>query len=110
MQKWVTEDWSFTLTVTDGKAAHCRVGLETGDTFVFSYACPEGICPRVMTELFTWCEVIRCGGDFTYRGMADKYEMDFVCPCGCISLHLKAAPVNRDAGGKPLPNRPQSKD
>lgn len=54
------------------------------------------MCPRVMTELFTWCEVIRCGGDFTYRGFTQKYEMEFPCPCGSIRFHLKANPINRD--------------
>ena len=68
MRKWCVEDWEFELTVVKGKAAHCRLGLETGDKFVFSYECPAGICPRVMMEMYTWCEVIRCGGDFTYRG------------------------------------------
>ncbi len=95
MKPWITEDWRFELTVTDGKASDCRLGLETGDSFVFSYECPGGICPRVMTELFTWCEVIRCGGDFTYRGEKEKYEMNLVCPCNCIRFHLKAIPINR---------------
>lgn len=104
MQKWVTEDWQFELAVTDGKAAHCRIGLETGDRFVFSYACPEGICPRVMIEVFTWCEVIRCGGDFTRRGEKERYEMDFMCPCRCMAFHLRAMPINRDEKGNPLPN------
>ncbi len=95
MKKWVKEDWQFELTVIEGKAEDCRVGLEKGDSFVFSYECPSGMCPRVMTELFTWCEVIRCGGDFTYRGMKKKYEMDFPCPCQCIRFRLKAVPINR---------------
>lgn len=51
MQKWVTEDWKFELTVIEGKAKHCRLGLEKGDKFVFSYGCPEGICPRVVMDL-----------------------------------------------------------
>jgi hypothetical protein len=99
MKKWIVEDWEFTLTVTDGKAGHCRLGLETGDKFVFQYECPGGFCPRAMIELFTWCEVIRCGGDFTYRGCADKYEMDNSCPCNCIHYHLTATPINRDENG-----------
>ncbi|MBR5446061.1 MAG: TIGR04076 family protein [Clostridia bacterium] len=107
MKKWVTEDWSFTLTAVEGEAAHCRAGIEKGDTFVFSYTCPEGICPRVMAEIYTWCEVIRCGGDFTYRGMEKKHEMDLPCPCGCIRFRLHAAPINRDENGNPLPNRPK---
>ena len=107
MKKWGVEDWEFELTVTDGKAANCRLGIETGDTFVFSYECPSGMCPRVMNELFTWCEVIRCGGDFTYRGMTEKYEMDLPCPCKSISFHLKATPINRDENGQPLPNNPR---
>ena len=55
MNKWVTEDWGFELTVEEGKARDCRLGIEKGDKFVFSYECPAGICPRVMTELFMKC-------------------------------------------------------
>lgn len=110
MQKWVTEDWKFELEVTSGKASHCRLGFETGDKFVFSYGCPEGICPRVMADVFTWCEVIRCGGDFTKRGEKKKYEMDLRCPCHCISFHLKATPINRDENGNPLPNASRPND
>ena len=33
MQKWVTEDWGFELTVNEGKAGHCRLGLEKGEKF-----------------------------------------------------------------------------
>ena len=57
MQKWVTEDWGFELTVTEGKAGHCRLGLEEGDKFIFSYECPAGMCPKTMAQLYTWCEV-----------------------------------------------------
>ncbi len=110
MRKWITEDWQFELVATDGKAADCRLGIEVGDRFVFEYGCPEGICPRVMGELFTWCEVIRCGGDFTYRGARERYELDVVCPCNSIKFHLKATPINRDADGKPLPNSPKPND
>ena len=110
MKKWVVEDWQFELTAIEGQAAHCRLGIEKGDKFVFSYGCPDGICPRVMAELFTWCEVIRCGGDFTYRGSKEKYETTLVCPCGCIHFHLKATPINRDKHGNPLPNQPQPKN
>lgn len=110
MKKWVTEEWQFELTAIEGKAAHCRLGIEKGDKFIFSYECPVGICPRVMSELFTWCEVIRCGGDFTYRGMKDKYEMDLPCPCRSIKFHLKAIPINRDENGNPLPNNPRPED
>ena len=39
MQKWCTEDWQFELTVIRGKAGHCRLGLEKGDKFIFSYGC-----------------------------------------------------------------------
>ena len=43
MRKWIVEDWAFTLTVTEGKAENCRLGFEAGDTFTFSYACPDGV-------------------------------------------------------------------
>lgn len=63
-----------------------------------------------MTELFTWCEVIRCGGDFTYRGEKEKYEMDLSCPCRSVRFHLKAIPINRDEKGNPVPNNPRPED
>lgn len=107
MKKWIVEDWSFELTAIKGEARDCRVGIEKGDKFVFSYECPAGICPRVMIELFTWCEVIRCGGDFTYRGEKNKYEMTLPCPCGCIVFHLKAVPMNVEERKVELKNPPQ---
>lgn len=110
MKKWVIEDWQFELKAIDGKAADCRLGIEKGDMFIFSYECPAGLCPRVMTQAYTWCEVIRCGGDFTYRGSIDKYEMNLTCPCGSIQFHLRAFPINRDTNGNPLPNNPPPED
>ena len=99
MKKWMAEDWEFELTVAKGSAGNCRLGFETGDTFVFQYECPAGFCPRAMIELYTWCEVIRCGGDFTKRGTEKPYEMDLECPCRSITFHLAAKPINRDANG-----------
>jgi len=95
MKKWIVEDWEFELTATDGKAGHCRLGLEKGDKFVFQYECPAGMCSKAMTQVYTWCEVIRCGGDFTYRGCKDKFEIDMPCPDHCINFRLKAYPVIR---------------
>jgi len=92
MRKWIVEDWTFEVTVTQGEAQNCRLGLETGDRFIFQYETPASFCPRAMIELFTWCEVIRCGGNFTHRGCPEPYEMDLPCPCHCIQLHLKAIP------------------
>ena len=72
MKKWLAEDWEFTLTALEGEARHCRLGIEQGDRFVFQYGTPADFCPRAMMEIYTWCEVIRCGGDFTQRGCASK--------------------------------------
>jgi uncharacterized repeat protein (TIGR04076 family) len=109
MKEWVVEDWEFELTAINGKAGHCRLGIEKGDTFVFQYECPVGFCPKAMTQVYTWCEVIRCGGDFTYRGN-EKYEMGMTCPDQSISFHLKAYPINRDENGKAKPNNPRPED
>ena len=95
MNKWITEDWQFMVAVTYGEATSCRIGLETGDSFTFEYATPAGFCPRAMADLHTWCEVIRCGGDFTYRGSREPYVMTVSCPCGCIEFTLTAEPINR---------------
>lgn len=95
MRKWIAEDWAFELTVTEGKAEHCRLGLEKGDRFAFEYGCPADFCPRAMTELHTWCEVIRCGGDFIARGSKEKYALTFPCPCSCLTFRLEAKPINQ---------------
>ena len=96
MRKWIVEDWAFELTVTEGQAEHCRLGLEKGDRFSFEYGCPADFCPRAMIEVFTWCEVIRCGGDFTARGSKEKYALEFPCPCSCLTFRLEAKPIHRE--------------
>lgn len=99
MNKWIVEDWAFEVEVIDGEAKNCRLGLEKGDTFHFEYETPQNFCPRAFIEMFSWCEVIRCGGDFTYRGSKEKYQMEFPCPCHCLQFRLCARPINRDKDG-----------
>ena len=99
MRKWMAEDWAFEVTVVHGEAENCRIGMEEGDIFRFQYGCPADFCPRAMIEIFTWCEVIRCGGDFTYRGCKEKYEMEMECPCRSLTFRLRAIPINRDENG-----------
>ena len=99
MKKWMAEDWAFELKITQGQAENCRIGLEAGDIFRFEYACPADFCPRAMAEIYTWCEVIRCGGDFTFRGCPEKYEMELECPCRVLKMKLRAIPINRDESG-----------
>lgn len=93
MKKWIKEDWAFEITVTKGKAEECRMGFETGDRFTCEYECPAGFCPKTMHQLYTLCEIIRCGGDFRLRGSNAPYEVDFSCADGPIQFHLTAKPV-----------------
>ena len=95
MNKWIVEDWAFEVEVIGGEAKNCRLGLEKGDKFHFEYETPQNFCPRALTEIFTWCEVIRCGGDFTHRGSEEKYKMEIPCPCNCLRFSLTAIPINR---------------
>jgi len=100
MNKWIVEDWEFELTAIEGEAKHCRLGIEKGDKFVFQYETPSHFCPRAIIELFTWCEIIRCGGDFTHRGREnEKHKMNFSCPCQSIKFQLIATPINRNENG-----------
>ena len=86
MNKWILEDWAFTVEVVDGNAKNCRLGLETGDTFCFEYETPQSFCPPALSEILTWCEVSRCGGYFTCRGAKEKYEIEIPCPCHCLQF------------------------
>ena len=92
MNKWIKENWSFRLEVIDGYVKDCRLGLEKGDVFSFEYETPQGFCPRAISEIYTYCEIIRCGGNFTYRGSKEKYSIDVSCPCNCIRFRLLAVP------------------
>ena len=92
MNKWIKEEWSFCVEVTDGYAKDCRLGLEKGDVFSFEYETPHGFCPRAISEIYTYCEIVRCGGNFTYRGSKEKYLIDVSCPCNCIRFRLLAVP------------------
>ena len=74
MNKWIIEDWGFDVEIIDGEAKHCRLGLEKGDKFHFAYGTPQNFCPCALAEIFTWCEVIRFGGNFTYRGAKEKIQ------------------------------------
>ena len=96
MNKRIAEDWAFEVEVVDGISKNCRLGLEQGDKFYFEYETPKNFCPRALIEIFTWCEVVRCGGDFTYRGSKEKYEIDIPCPCNCLHFRLHAMPINSD--------------
>ena len=88
MRSWIEEDWEFTLTVKE--AAPCSIGLEKGDEFRFTYATAAGMCPKTMGTIYTLCEIIRCGGDFTLRGSKEKYGIDVPCADGCVMFRLEA--------------------
>ena len=88
MNKWISEDWEFTISVTSGKAEYCRLGFETGDTFQCKYEVPTGFCPKTMSILYTLCEIIRCGGNYLGRGSKKEYEIDFPCADGEIVFLL----------------------
>ena len=93
MKKWMVEDWDFTISVKSGEASHCRMGLETGDIFRCQYEVPAGFCPKTMPVLYTLCEIVRCGGNYTGRGSQKEYEIDFPCADGEILFHLEAKQV-----------------
>jgi len=53
--------------------------------------------------------VIRRGGDYEYKAIKEKYDLDLPCP-GCIQFHLKAYPINRDENGKYIGNGVRPED
>ena len=110
MNKWINESWEFELTVTSGKAGHCRLGLETGDKFVFQYACPADMCPKTMVQVYKWCFGEGISGDFARSEIKETHEMDISCPDGCIQFHLKAYPINCDENGKHIGNKERPQD
>ena len=95
MKHWMEEDWIFRITVLRGEARQCRIGLEQGDSFTCTYACPGDFCPKTMPVLHTLCEIIRCGGDFRLRGSSKAYAIEFPCADGPIIFRLEAEQITK---------------
>lgn len=60
--------------------------------FLLNMKLRKDFAPRAISEIYTYCEIIRCGGNFTYRGSKEKYSIDVSCPCNCIKFRLLAVP------------------
>ena len=90
MKQWLQEDWKFELEVVRAEAKECRLGLETGDVFRCEYGCPEGFCMKTVPVLYTYCEIVRCGGDLRLRGSDDERQIEFPCADGPVVFRLKA--------------------
>ena len=94
MQKYITENYRFTISVT--KSEGCRNGHETGDRYTCEYGCPMpcggegGFCAKSMAKLFPLQEVVRTGGDLRTLGGSEKHKIEFTCPDGSILFLLEA--------------------
>jgi len=89
MKKTFIEDWEFEITVVKGVAEQCRMGFEAGDKFKCTYECPTGFCSKTMSTLYTLCEIVRCGGDYSSKSDS-SYEIDFPCVDSSIVFRLIA--------------------
>lgn len=45
MNKWIKEEWSFRVEVTDGYAKDCRLGLEKGDVVFLNMKLRKDFAP-----------------------------------------------------------------
>lgn len=97
MKKWYAEDWRFAIEVVrvgkENKAEQCRLGLEPGDTFEYTYETPGGFCPTSFIKLFPAMEAVRCEGDLRYLGASSAHEITCLCPDGVVLFRLKGERV-----------------
>jgi uncharacterized repeat protein (TIGR04076 family) len=99
MKKFITENFSFTITVTDhakdGKPLHCRNGHEIGDTYACEYGCPMpvngcgGFCSKTMMNLYRLKEVIYANGDLRILGFPNNHDIEFSCPDGAVWFRMQ---------------------
>ena len=78
MRKWCTEDWAFELTVKEGQAGHCRLGLEKGDRFVLNMLVPPACVPKRWRRSILGARSYDAGG-ILHTGAAKK-NMKWICP------------------------------
>ena len=96
MKKFITENYSFTITVIDhakdGKPLHCRNGHEVGDIYSCEYGCPGGFCSKSIAKPFPLMEAVRSGGDLSNLLVgASKHSGEFICPDGVVAFRLEAS-------------------
>ena len=99
MKKFITENYSFTITVIDhakdGKQLHCRNGHEVGDTYTCEYGCPMptngcgGFCSKTMMNLYRLKEVVYTNGDLRLLGFSNNHEIEFPCPDGAVWFRMQ---------------------
>ena len=95
MKRFVTENVTFEITVTGGKAnptgaLDCRNGHEIGDRYVCQYGCPADFCSKAMCKAFPIMEAVRAGGDLRLLGGESADMLRFCCPDGVVQFCLKA--------------------
>lgn len=100
MNKWYSEEYSFTIEVTavshdDRTENHCRNGEEVGDVFRCTYGCPvssEGraVCQKSMAILYPLMEAVRSGGDMRNLGGDSPLSKELFCPDGVVKYRLTA--------------------
>lgn len=99
MNKYITENFSFTITVIDhakdGKRLHCRNGHEVGDTYTCEYGCPMpingcgGFCSKTMMNLYRLKEIIYTRGDLRLLGFPNNTDTEFPCPDGAVWFRMQ---------------------
>lgn len=95
MKRFIQEDVSFVITVSDGKkngygALDCRNGHEIGDVYVCEYGCPADFCQKSMLKAFPIMEAVRAGGDLKNLGGETEDSIRFCCPDGVVTFQLEA--------------------
>lgn len=105
MKKWYDEEYEWTIQVIgylrgDKPEHYCRNGEEIGDIYTCTYGCPvnrdgQGICSKVMVQLFPIMEAVRSGGDLRRIGGTDQYTKDVVCPDGCVIFRVTARKTDK---------------
>ena len=104
MKKWYDEEYEWTIEVTgflrgDSTEHYCRNGEEIGDRYTCTYGCPvngqgQGICSKVMLQMFPIMEAVRAGGDLRNIGGDGQYTKTIVCPDGCVIFRMTARKLN----------------
>ena len=95
MKRFIKEDFTFQITVIDGKknskgVIDCRNGHEIGDTYCCQYGCPADFCQKSMLKAFPLMEAIRAGGDLRNLGGDSATSIRFCCPDGVVAFQMDA--------------------
>ena len=73
------------------EARYCRAEHKKGDTYLFSWNTPEGLCGEAFVGMYPLLFSLRTGGDMTLLSSDTKNVKIYTCPSRVVRFKITAS-------------------